>query len=264
MRKFIAITICFFASASSTLALTATDKEFAAAMANGIDLQKHRHYHDALRCFQQARRLKPDRVDAYDCEGMALIALDDCRGAADIFTRGIKIDPKFENLYCSRSQAYFGLGDMKSALADLNHALALKPQVLPYVERRAETYESLGDHEKAIEDYTAALALCAPVNATRTTPAKPADKERFRLASERGHIYERLGKYQNAIDDYNLYLSAPERQRASSVRILHCRADCYDKLGKHDLAAKDRAAAENHKGDVLEDLMHDETLGTGR
>ncbi|HEY9777230.1 MAG TPA: hypothetical protein V6C81_25940 [Planktothrix sp.] len=265
VSKFItSIIFCFLASASPTLATPADDREYDAAMSNGHALQTHRQFRDAYRCFDQARRLKPDRWQPYDGAGAALIALDDCHGAMEILNRGLKVDPKQADLYCQLGQAHFWLSDPKAALVEFNRAVALQPNSMVYLGKRAESYESIGDHAHAIQDYTAAIAACAPVKATRTTPAKHQDSGIFRLASERGTIYQRTGKLQNAIDDYTFYLSAPIRQRGNALRMLQDRAECYDKLGKHELAAKDRSAAANHKGDVLEDLMHDETLGAGR
>ncbi|HEY9777228.1 MAG TPA: tetratricopeptide repeat protein [Planktothrix sp.] len=264
MRKSIAIILCFFACASSALATPTDDQDFITAMINGGHFQQQHRYRDALRWYEQALRLKPDSWAPYQNAGAMLIQLDDFQGAINILTRGTKVEPKRPEFYCLLSEAHVGLGDPKGALADLNQAIVLQPNCEAYYAKRAEAYEGLGEHDKAIQDYSKAIRLFAPVKTTPTAPANPSDKGMYRLVSERGTVYERTGKFQNAIDDYTTYLCAPRQYQANSLRILQSRAECYDKIGKHDLAAKDRAAAANHKGDVLEDLLNDETIGTGR
>jgi tetratricopeptide (TPR) repeat protein len=264
MRNFLVLIFCLFTIALPAVATPADDREFVLVMHNGKIYEGHHQYRDALRCFEQGLRLKPDRWEPYNDAGSALIALDDCKGAIDVLTRGIKINPQQDSLYFLRSQAHMWMSQPKAALADLDRAIAIRPDYPVYCRRRAEAHETLGAHANAIRDCTDGIALCAPAKATDTSAAKPQNPALFDLLAQRGTIYQRTGKFQNAIDDYTEYLAAPKRWRGNALRVLQNRAECYDKLGKHDLAAKDRSAAANHKGDVLEDLIHDETVGTGR
>jgi tetratricopeptide (TPR) repeat protein len=264
MRNSILTILFLITCASPAVAIPADDKEYDAAMSNGTAFKSHRHYRDALRCYEQAQRLQPGRWEPYQNVGASLVALEDFQGAADKLKQGLKLNPKSNDIYFSLGEAHAGLGDLKAAVDDLNHAIAIKPDYYGYFERRAQYYQSLRDYPHAIQDFSTAIAMCEPAKATRTMPARPLRDDIYRLFQQRGSSYVKLSKWQNAIDDFTMYLKGPARDQGRSVRVLHVRAECYDKIGKHDLAAKDRAAAENHKGDLLEDFMHDQTIGTGK
>jgi tetratricopeptide (TPR) repeat protein len=263
-RTLTAIIFCFAVCTSPSLALPPDDREYALAINNGNEYQSHHHFHDAFRCFEHAKELQPKQWEPYFHVGDVLIALDDSKGAVDVLQQGIKINPKQPDLYCTLSQAHYGVGDVKAALADMDRAIALDNRRGPFFERRAQLYEIFNEHEKAVQDYTSSMDLYSPSKSNHAAGTAPQIDEVFRLAAGRGNVYMKMGKYQNAIDDYTLYLKAPAAKKSNILRILHSRAECYDKLGKHDLAAKDRSAAENHKGDILEDLMHDPTIGAGK
>jgi tetratricopeptide (TPR) repeat protein len=71
---------------------------------------------------------------------------------------------------------------------------------------------------------------------------------------DRGNILRSLGKYQAAIDDYGTALKL-NPATGSRLKILSDRASCYDKVGQHDLAEKDRKQASPGSHEILNDLM---------
>lgn len=70
---------------------------------------------------------------------------------------------------------------------------------------------------------------------------KSATRElRFSCLTNRGECYNRMGKFDLALDDFNNAL----RLEPKSGLVLLNRAEVYDKMGKRDLAVADKARAE--------------------
>jgi tetratricopeptide (TPR) repeat protein len=254
----------FLLTCAATSPSLAAAPDFNSLMGMGQKLAQHNHYPEALRCFQQARQIAPNRWEPYWEIGDAELTNDDCKAAVETLTRGIELNSKSGDLYFTRGKCYQNLGELNLAVADLTRAIALEPKNAHFYERRAFSYAALGEYKKALADYNKAIELDAPIKASKGVAARAPYKEYYVCLADRARIDARLGNYQKAIDDFTAALTAPPTQSANSMRILYERADCYDKLGKHDLASKDRTAATNHKGDILEDLVHDPTLGTGK
>jgi tetratricopeptide (TPR) repeat protein len=104
---------------------------------------------------------------------------------------------------------------------------------------RAQAYLGLERYPQAIDDITKAISFNA---------------KDWRLYNLRASAFEKSGKYQQAIDDYTKATTLIHtgfkfiNQRAA---LYDHRADCYEKMGKLNLAQKDREKA-SKQGDLSE------------
>ena len=91
---------------------------------------------------------------------------------------------------------------------------------------RANLYFATRDYARAIADYSKIIEL---------------DDDSEDAYQKRGDCQFALGQYKKALDDYNLALKHEVDPTAESYR---ARANVYEKLGKLELAAKDRKSAQ--------------------
>lgn len=192
-----------------------------------------------------------------------------------LYEQAIAIDPKNGDGYYYRAELFWKLEKPKQALPEYEKAIALNGNLFKAYEGRGKVYYELSDLPKAVESVTLAY------NAARTDEDK-ADALRFRGKlycnmkefdkalkdfnvstrltpsnsmnyKHRGNIYLRNKQYQKALADFTMALkccSEPERDL-----LLSQRATVYEKMGRKDLAEKDRKATKssvmNEWGDFL-------------
>jgi tetratricopeptide (TPR) repeat protein len=236
----------------STAAI-ATPTEFDRNMALGMHYQSLHRYRNAVYCYQAATRIDPKSQRAWIELVDALVDLDDQHEAIRQAGEGLKHLPNCGDLYYQRSHAYYGLNDVKNALADAIKATELGPDDPNFWDSRADYETYVGKRDEAVRDYTRAIELCKTALAEKD---ETIDYDHCRSVSlkDRANLYRTMGDYQKASDDYVLVLKRPPIAYPVA-RIMHDLADCYDKLGKHDLATKTRAEAETTSHNTLDDLM---------
>lgn len=185
-----------------------------------------KQYDKALADFNKAVELAPsdararmDRANLYMEMKNIPLALKDCN---EIIVQ----QPKEIPFYELRAKIFEANKQPDRALFDLSKIIALSKTDPPAYLRRGQLYDRLGDYPKAIADYTVAADL------------NPSDDEAFRL---RGGSYFKLGQYPQAINDYTEAIS---RNPHGNIQAYSLRAAAYDKVGKSDLAAKDRKTVE--------------------
>jgi tetratricopeptide (TPR) repeat protein len=70
----------------------------------------------------QAIKIDPNYVNAYNNRGVARSKLGDKQGAIEDYTQAIKIDPNYVNAYYNRGVARSELGDKQGAIKDFQTA----------------------------------------------------------------------------------------------------------------------------------------------
>lgn len=93
--------------------------------ARGLSLLDSGDPWKAIQEFNQAIRLNPNFVDAYNSRGNARYYLEDKQGAIADYTQAIRIDPNFVDAYNNRANARSDIGDRQGAIADYNQATRL-------------------------------------------------------------------------------------------------------------------------------------------
>ena len=136
------------------------------------------------------------------------------------FTKVIKLDPKYPNVYLYRGISYASIGKYEQAIVDFTEMIKINPELLSGYYYRGLSYNYLGKYEKAIADYTDAIKI------------NPKYAEAY---YERALNYGVLGKTEAAIADCTEAIKIrPEYAEAYRIRGVS-----YAYSGKCDLAAVD-------------------------
>ena len=96
----------------------------------GIVLQDQGNHDDALRDFNEAMRLKPDYADAYNNRGNALKAQGNLDDALRDFNEAIRLRPDFMDAYYNRGNTLQAQGNLNDALRDYSEAIRLRPDFM--------------------------------------------------------------------------------------------------------------------------------------
>ena len=212
----------------------------------------------AEKCLRRAIEIDPEYGKAYSI-------LAECSDAKGDFAQGVKLATKalsvkrpcFDALH-ERACAYSRLKKDKEALADIE--LFLKKSVKverKYLLRRASILENLKEYDRAIAEYRKLLkekyedqivyreaaclqAMHKPDEAIKSLTTlvnhNKADDSGY---LNRARLYESMGKHKEAVDDYTKALDLQP-----STNALRERATVYEKMGRKDLAEKDRKEIE--------------------
>jgi len=113
------------------------------------------------------------------------------------------------------------------AVAEYTKAIAVNPKNDEAYIARARDYIELRKYDKAVDDCTTVIRL------------NPKDEEAYKL---RGDALCLSKQFEKAIPDFS---KAIDLDPQNCWRALGARADAYDKLGKRDLAEKDRLKAKS-------------------
>jgi tetratricopeptide (TPR) repeat protein len=158
--------------------------------------------------------------------------------AMKVLNKAIEIDPGSLQAHRLRGMLRHGKnGDERAAIADFNIVCGA-PTYEHYGDTlgyRAAAYKQIKDYGHALADYTTLIKL------------SPRDDN---LRRQRAGVYELMGNYQKAVEDYTAAIDLAQTESAPSYA---ARAQCYEKLGKKDLARKDLAKSKKLKdsGDNL-------------
>ncbi|MBP9093762.1 tetratricopeptide repeat protein [bacterium] len=203
-------------------------------MANGF-IAKNNH-RKALPYLDRAIELDPKSAEAYYLRGHVYFSLEELDLAERDLNRSISLNPRLAVAYWQRARVYGEKGKIDLALSESAKAIKLAGSASQswWYQDRATWYVQKGDNVHALEEYN------------RTIQTNPKDLWPYFF---RASIYYKTGSYSKAIADLNIAGKPPSS--VSLGRIRQLRAQCYDKLGQHDLAAKDRKAAD---GEALKQL----------
>jgi tetratricopeptide (TPR) repeat protein len=145
----------------------------------------------------------------------------------DLTTILDKYSPRANTIlvYRARAELYEAINKPDKAISDLYKALAINPKFDTCYEQLARVHEHLGQLQKAVDDLTAVIKI------------NPADETSY---VGRGRLKLKLGRYADAVADLSKSIELDPRLTSKAY---DDRAEAYTKLGKVDLAAKDRATS---------------------
>ena len=184
---------------------------------------------DPLVCddYSAAIKLNPTDVDAYI--GRAEATIRDWEQQIRDFNKAISLDPKHAKAYEARGKAYLNRQHYREAIDDLTQAIELNPEDEWDYHMRGIAYGRLQQYQKEIDDYSRAIGL------------HPQDSlwPLWTYYAARGSAYGKLGQYRKEIDDRSKVINLVPNNGA----FYYVRGEAYEKLGKKDLAAKDKEMA---------------------
>jgi tetratricopeptide (TPR) repeat protein len=252
MRSFVLFIFALLTAVSPTLAdaLPSADK----LASQGEFYAKHRRYDEALQCFQQGIKADPKFAKNYWLAARMLEGVDRHQESIDLLSKGLAVCPPDGHMFYFRCNAYYAVGSRDKARADIQRAIEIDAHDPYYVMKRADLELDAHDNESALKDYNKTIdVIKADSSADKATKRDLAGTHAM-VEIFIANIYRNTGKFQLAVDHYTTALNMPALV-THREHTLTDRASCYDKLGKHDLAAADRKAAAVGSNDVLNDLM---------
>lgn len=198
-------------------------------LARAYDTRKD--FPNAIASINEAIRMRPQDQASYKTRATLYAAHGDKEKAIADYSEAIRVKPKDAEPYFLRAQIWETMKRDDEALKDYELAVSKGrvghgvPYKLMSYKRQADIYLQRGEFAESAEVLTKAISV------DRT------DEELLRL---RGEMYQKLNKHEQAIEDFSKAISlSPDFAR----RAYQSRSRSYEKLGKLDLAAKDREEA---------------------
>lgn len=145
-------------------------------------------YEEAIVAYDQAIRLKPNYIEAYNNRGIAKSAIGQSFAAIADFDKAIEIKPDFAKGYTFRGAVKEDLGQNAAAIADYDKAIQITPDDAVVYYFRGMAKETLKQYFAAISDFDKAIQL------------KPDFAEVYH---SRGESKVFLGQYFAAISDFD-------------------------------------------------------------
>jgi Flp pilus assembly protein TadD len=114
---------------------------------------------EALRCYGEAIRLKPDYAFAYYNRAIVRAGKGDLDGALEDYDEAIRLKPDDMRVYYNRGLARYHKGDLDGALKDYDEAIRLKPDDADIYNGRGFARRDKGDLDGAATDFAEARRL---------------------------------------------------------------------------------------------------------
>ena len=211
----------------------------------------------AEKCLRRAIQLDPEFGKPYCRMAECCDAKGDFEAGVKYATKALSVKkPEYDALR-ERAGAYSNLKRDKEALVDIEAFLKKTPKIeKKHLVQRATILENLKQYDRALAEYRKLLkvkyedqvvyrevaclqGLHRPEEAIRSLNTLiNHNKQDDSGYLTRARLFESLGKHKEAVDDYS---KAFELQ--PSTNALKERATVYDKMGRKDLAEKDRQEA---------------------
>lgn len=192
----------------------------------------------ALQIYTEIIKLKPT-AKYYWRRGALNEKLNLLDKALEDYNKAIELGPATASMYRDRGQIYWKLRKTRECLADYDMGMKLDPANGAALRRRAHVLRLEKRYKEAIPDCEKALALST--------------KRSQDVFLDLGYCYFQTGQYQKSIDTYTKMIE----QHPDLSGGYYGRAAVYEKIGKPDLAKRDK-----QKG-IEADGMFDPNAVTG-
>ena len=186
----------------------------------------------SLLAYDEAIRLNPALVEAYNNRGNAKQQLEQYEAAIADYDRAIYLKPDLAEAFSNRGNAKQQLEQYEAAIADYDRAIYLKPDLAEAFSNRGVANEKLGQYEAAIADYDEAIRL------------NPALVEAY---NNRGYAKQQLGQNEAAIADCNEAI----RLNPALVEAYNNRGYAKQQLEQYEAAIADYDEAIRLKPDLV-------------
>lgn len=218
-------------------------------VANGVD--------KAEKCFLRALQLDPELGQAYSRLAECYDARGDYKMGIKMATKALSVNKPYYDALRERAGAYSNLKRDKEALVDIEAFLKTVPKVeKKFLVQRATILENNKLYDRALAEYRSLLkakyedqivyrevaclqALNKNDEAIKTLNALVAHNKQDDVGYlTRARLYEKMGKHREAVADFSKVL-----ELQPSTIALKERAAAYEKMGRMDLADRDRKEA---------------------
>lgn len=140
---------------------------------------------DAISHYREALRVKPDFAEAHNNLGLALVRLGRVDEALRHYQEAVRIDPELTVAQNNLGLALYGLGRVDEAIARYTEATRLDPRYADAYNNRGFAHASRGAVDAAIADFSAAVRVRPSFEDARFNLALAfASSGRFREARE--------------------------------------------------------------------------------
>ena len=188
---------------------------------------------DCISAYDQAIRLKPDYVGAYNNRGIAKVELGRHEDAIADYDQAIRLKPDLAETYSNRGNAKAALGWHVAAIVDYDEAIRLKRDLAKTYSNRGNAKAALGRHTDAIVDHDEAIRL------------EPGSAKAY---NNRGIAKVELGRHEDAIADFDEAI----RLEPGYAEAYSNRGNAKAALGRHTDAIVDHDEAIRLKPDYAE------------
>ena len=157
----------------------------------------------ALRAYNRAEKLNPNRADIYESRGTAYFFNGQYSAAKQDFIKALTFNPYKADTYTALASALAALGEYEEALRFIDDSLTLNASKPETFFTRGGINFMLGNYEQAVYDYATVLQFrpSADVyNARGAAYLKLGKKE----AAEQDFAAANSGKYPEKINEYRM------------------------------------------------------------
>jgi len=199
----------------------------------GMTLENREQPEEALKCYEEAIRLKPDLTRAHFNRGNILLDKGDAAGALAAYKQVVKFKPDSAATHYNIGNAHLRLENAREAVAACRQAIALKPDFADAHVSLGIALGKLGEHHEAINSYR------------RASESRPDSAE---LHHTLGLVMMESGQTEEAIASFDTALAL----NADDAQAHHSRGIALQDLGRFDEAISSyRRALEIHP-DLME------------
>jgi tetratricopeptide (TPR) repeat protein len=161
------------------------------------------------------------------CEEAALlVAQQQYKEALAKYERALKLEPKSQVVLMGESICYLWMQDHERVVECINRALSAGDPIPEAYHLRSQGYFHLKKYRNAVADLTSYLR------------SFPEHTESYLI---RGLSYQGMDQLDNAVADFTTVID--RKSKAHLFDAFVNRAQCYERIGRHDLAAWDRQRA---------------------
>ena len=125
----------------------------------GVHVAATGEYAAAMHNFDEAIRVDPKFVPAYENRGTVAMLMGDPNRAIADFDQAIRLDPKDAIAFSNRGYAYRTKGDLARAIADFDQAIKIDPQFSRPYYNRGIVYGKKREYRRAVADFEQAIHL---------------------------------------------------------------------------------------------------------
>jgi tetratricopeptide (TPR) repeat protein len=234
------------ANASGDAAIAACGRAIASRKFKGIDLAQLYYNRGveyavkgecdrAIADYNQAIRLDPKYVLAYNKRGDCFTRQGSNFRALEDYAKAIELDPTNSRVYFNRGDIFRKEGDFDRAISEYTESIRLEPKDADAFNRRGIAHLRKGEYERAITDQTEAIRFnpkhakafndrcwAATIVGRALQQALADCNESLRLdgndpdaIASRGFTYLKLGQLADAIVDYDAALKVAPKHASS-------------------------------------------------